>query len=296
VVIPAFNAEAFLARAVRSALDQTYPTLEVIVVDDGSSDATCQVARALETDDRRVRLIALPTNGGPAKARNVGFLAAKGDWIAVLDADDAFMPDRTKGLIAISDGAEIVAGNYLSYDAKSGKTGAPGSARSEGSQIIDLLSFADARSNHEGFALFQPMFRRSFLERHSLHYPEDIRHGEDFLLMGEALAKGAVFRISWKPEYLYTTRNSGWSRTILDYQGISADLRTFSEREDLHLSSGVRAMLLDRAARADDLHLREQIKSAFRERRFLLAFALAITHPVVWKFAFLKAKRKTATR
>jgi hypothetical protein len=55
-------------------------------------------------------------------------------------------------------------------------------------------------------------------------------------------------------------------------------------------------MLLDRAARADDLHLREQIKSAFRERRFLLAFALAITHPVVWKFAFLKAKRKLATR
>jgi hypothetical protein len=114
--------------------------------------------------------------------------------------------------------------------------------------------------------------------------------------MGEALAKGAVLRISWKPEYLYTTRNSGWSRTILNYQGIGADLRTFSEREDLHLSSGVRAMLLDRAARADDLHLREQIKSAFRERRFLLAFALAITHPVVWKFAFLKAKRKTATR
>jgi succinoglycan biosynthesis protein ExoO len=291
VVIPAYNAAEFLARAVRSALDQTYPVSEIIIVDDGSNDDTVKVARALELDDGRIKLIELGTNGGPSKARNAAIANAKSDWIAVLDADDAYLPERLATMLAVTEGADIVADNMLYYDAKKGTVGLPGARRTTGSETIDLLTFADARRDHEDFGLFQPMFRRAFLERHGLTYPEDLRHGEDFQLMVEALAKGAVFRLSWVPTYLYTTRHSGWSRTSIDYRRVSATLKALTQRDDLNLSPAVRAKLRDRAAVADDLHLREQVKEAIRNRALLRALALSVSHPVIWKFGFDKARR-----
>src|SRR5579859_6471888 len=98
VLIPAYNAGPFLHRAVGSALDQTHPPLEVIVVDDGSTDDTADVAQRLALADPRVRVIRLPENGGPAKARNAGLDLARGEWVAVLDADDAYMHARLEDL------------------------------------------------------------------------------------------------------------------------------------------------------------------------------------------------------
>ncbi len=89
VVIPAFNAAATIRSAVGSALRQTVSVLEVIVVDDGSSDATPQVVSAIA--DRRVRLIS-QANGGPSAARNAGIAAARGEWVAFLDSDDLWLP------------------------------------------------------------------------------------------------------------------------------------------------------------------------------------------------------------
>jgi glycosyltransferase involved in cell wall biosynthesis len=90
VIIPAYNAEAFIADTVRSALDQTYRDLEVIVVDDGSTDAT--VARLAGFGDRiRVHQRA---NAGVATARNTGVGLAQGDWVAFLDADDLWLPHK----------------------------------------------------------------------------------------------------------------------------------------------------------------------------------------------------------
>jgi glycosyltransferase involved in cell wall biosynthesis len=83
VVIPVFNGERFLREAVQSVLDQKYSPVEIIVVDDGSTDGTATVARSLET----VRYL-YQTNQGPAAARNRGIEQAKGSLIAFADADD----------------------------------------------------------------------------------------------------------------------------------------------------------------------------------------------------------------
>ena len=99
IVIPAFDAEEFIERTLHSALNQTHTTLEVIVVDDGSTDSTKQLAQAIAAGDPRVRIISV-ANGGVAKARNIGIEAASGEFVAFLDADDLWHPTKVERQIA----------------------------------------------------------------------------------------------------------------------------------------------------------------------------------------------------
>jgi glycosyltransferase involved in cell wall biosynthesis len=90
VVIPARNASATLERAIESVLAQTYSPHEIIVVDDGSSDASAAIARAYPS----VAVITLRDGRGAAAARNAGIRAAQGEWVAFLDADDEWLPEK----------------------------------------------------------------------------------------------------------------------------------------------------------------------------------------------------------
>lgn len=92
VVIPAYNRAATIENCVRSVQGQTYQNLEVIVVDDGSRDATIEIVERLAREDARIRLVRHERNRGAQAARNSGIYAAKGSWIAFLDSDDQFLP------------------------------------------------------------------------------------------------------------------------------------------------------------------------------------------------------------
>jgi glycosyltransferase involved in cell wall biosynthesis len=89
VVVPAYNVGAFISEAVTSVLEQRFRDLEVIVIDDGSSDRTAEIVSHIEDD--RVRLVC-QANGGLAHARNVGIRLAKGRYVAFLDGDDIWLP------------------------------------------------------------------------------------------------------------------------------------------------------------------------------------------------------------
>ena len=93
IIIPMFNAMRTLEATVASALLQTHRNTEVIIVDDGSSDGSGQCADAFATRDPRVRVIHIE-NSGVAAARNIGIAAATGEWIAPLDADDVWHPEK----------------------------------------------------------------------------------------------------------------------------------------------------------------------------------------------------------
>jgi glycosyltransferase involved in cell wall biosynthesis len=98
IVIPAYQAAAFVAGAVSSALEQTYPPAEVIVADDGSTD---DLERALAPFREGIRLVRGPHLGPPA-ARNLGFRAASGDFVVNLDADDLYEPERLEALAELA--------------------------------------------------------------------------------------------------------------------------------------------------------------------------------------------------
>src|SRR5262245_1813867 len=98
VIIPTWNRAQSVKRAISSALRQTHPPHEILVCDDGSTDNTEEVVRAM--GDSRVRWIAGPHAGCPAVPRNRGIAASKGDWIAFLDSDDAWLPEKLEAQIA----------------------------------------------------------------------------------------------------------------------------------------------------------------------------------------------------
>ena len=107
VIIPAYNAEQTLADAIRSALAQTYPAAEIIVVDDGSSDRTAAIAQNI---DPKVRLLQ-QANGGCGEARNTGARAASGAWLAFLDADDAWLPNKLERQLPYTADARVAVVN-----------------------------------------------------------------------------------------------------------------------------------------------------------------------------------------
>ncbi|MBN2511885.1 MAG: glycosyltransferase family 2 protein [Sedimentisphaerales bacterium] len=117
VVIAAYNAAETIERAMRSILAQTRPADEIIVVDDGSEDNTSQIAGSM---DRRIRVIH-QANAGSSVARNTGIEAASGDWIAFLDADDEWFPEKLRLQEALLDAnPELVWGYCNFFTAHSG--------------------------------------------------------------------------------------------------------------------------------------------------------------------------------
>jgi len=98
VVIPAYNVERYLREAIESAVAQTAPPHEILVVDDGSTDGTGAIADAVAREHAQVRVIH-QDNGGPAVARNSAIEVAAGEFLTFLDADDAMVPDRIEGQV-----------------------------------------------------------------------------------------------------------------------------------------------------------------------------------------------------
>jgi len=105
VVIPAYNADRTFKDTVQSVFEQTVQDFEIVIVDDGSKDNTIETAQSIE--DSRVKVIS-QSNGGASAARNTGIKAAKGEYVAFLDADDLWMPHKLERQLAVLTGEENV--------------------------------------------------------------------------------------------------------------------------------------------------------------------------------------------
>jgi glycosyltransferase involved in cell wall biosynthesis len=121
VVIPSYNRAAFLRAAMASVLNQTIRDLELIVVDDGSTDETPRVLQDAARGDSRIRVVRNDGDHGPGAARNAGIAQARGDWIAFLDSDDLWEPDKLVQFLAVAQrDVAMIGSDYRLADRASG--------------------------------------------------------------------------------------------------------------------------------------------------------------------------------
>ena len=127
VIIPAYNCERTIRCSVESALFQSYDVLEVLIADDASTDNTGYVLKDLAAEDSRIKLFFLEKNGGVAEARNRLLSEAKGDYIAFLDADDIWEPEKVAKHIALlqSSDADFTYSSYSFIDKDAKEIGKP---------------------------------------------------------------------------------------------------------------------------------------------------------------------------
>ena len=267
-VIAAFRAADTIARAIDSALAQEDVEVEVIVVDDASPDETAAIVKAMT--DPRVRLIRLPENRGPGGARNAGLDAARGDWVAILDADDTVRPARLTRMIARarSENAEIAVDNLevLNLDGRRERMFAD--ATLEKMPILTLAAFIGSnvlfRSTYN-FGYMKPIFERRFLEQKRLRFRQDIRIGEDYILLASALAEGGRCVVDSSAGYRYHVREGSISR-VLELRHVDAMIAADAAFLSTHtVNAGAMAMQRKRSRSLQEartfLSLVEQLKS-----------------------------------
>ena len=217
VITAAWNAQRTITRAMMSALSQSGVTIEVIVADDASTDATGAVVTGL--DDKRIRYLRLPVNGGPAAARNAAITLAQGSWIAVLDADDMLLPDRLANLVTMAyrHGLEVVTDNMVIEDAQGTQRLFIPEELNGGLQRFSIADYVACnhlfkRRPSEGY--LKPLFAADFLRRHALRYDTTTRIGEDFLLVAEAMTLGARYGRVRTAGYVYTIGTASISHRL----------------------------------------------------------------------------------
>jgi glycosyltransferase involved in cell wall biosynthesis len=122
VVIPVYNRAGSVGRAITSALEQSEAPLEIVVVDDGSTDASCEVVARLAAQEPRIRLVRQQTNLGGAAARNVGLLETRAEFVAFLDSDDEWLADHLERRVRLLRARPAVGLVFGSFFLDSGKT------------------------------------------------------------------------------------------------------------------------------------------------------------------------------
>jgi GT2 family glycosyltransferase len=204
VVTPAYNAGPFLGDCVSSVLAQTVTDLEMLVIDDGSTDETAAIADACRTRDARVRVFH-QENRGVSAARNVGLAHARGEFIAFVDADDVWAPTFLADQLAILErrpDVAVVTGNALN---RGGGTLAGHAVRSWPAVVRDIEMFD--MIVHDDAIFIMSVFRREIPERIG-GFDEALHHNEDYHFWLRAAAAGFKFVANPAPLGWYR-RHSG---------------------------------------------------------------------------------------
>ena len=223
VVTPAYNAAATIGGAISSVLGQTYRDAEVVVVDDGSTDATAAIAEAYGDPVRVVR----QENRGVAAARNRGIGEAAGELIAFCDADDAFLPEHLERLVGVWDerGGIVTANSYWLLPGGIGKPRYRGGFPKRDEQRRAILE--------QNFVSPLSLFPRALLDEIGT-FDEERRRAEDWDFWIRAIFAGRWVTLQPRPTALYRwgAESLSSARDAMDAD-VEAVLRRVAERDDL---------------------------------------------------------------
>lgn len=268
IIIPAFNSAATLARAIESVLIQSWPAYEIIVVDDGSTDATAEVARQFGD---MIYLIQ-QTNSGVSAARNAGAAVATGDWLAFLDADDTYTNDRIKlhaEWILEDATLDFLTGDYEYKDAADNLLGTSMSQHESGRMLLakasgslrvvidtptEITAFV---SNHFGDTHTLSVPRSRFIEL--CGYPTGFKVCEDIHFLTRLVAKSSRIGVICANLGVYYIHDTSATRK----NPIAAQ------------QENVRTLIdLDRLAQNFPIPVRQGVKQRMHSARYNLACAL----------------------
>lgn len=306
IIVPTYNSEDYIARAIKSVLQQTESQVEIIVIDDASVDATVQVVQQYKCD--RLQLLINDGNRGPSYSRNRGIAAARGEWIALLDSDDWFAPERIEKLlqVALAEDADVVADDlYLIANRANQPWGTRFSAplgfgwrrpKFQGVTQIDAVDFIEM-----DLGVVKPIFKRDFLVHHNLSFDDNLRYGEDFQFYLKALICGAKFIIEPQPYYYYCSRPGS---LITDYltcqQQMYADVDRFLQVDAVQKNFAL-IRSLTRRYKIVGTHLSislayNQLKAVFKSEKLFAAIAKIITNPQIVVLSILHIIRNLTQR
>ena len=230
ILVPVYNSVSTLERCLASARSQTLGDIEILVADDASTDTSAAVAECIAAQDLRVRVVRLPINRGKPHAMNVLVAQAQGEWLAVLDADDAIDPARLLHLISRAEacGVDMAADNLHYIDAGVPNDSDPaafGTALrtafdpASPERIIgraELVAGADSFGDFD-YGILKPVVRRSFVQKHHLAYYEASRLAEDFTYLLTYFVAGGRCVLVSDPLYSWTlpfgTISRRWTET-----------------------------------------------------------------------------------
>lgn len=288
IIIPAFNEESTIEASVRSVVRQTETSLEIIVVDDGSSDRTPSIVATMANSEPRLKLVVQTRNSGPGAARNRGIELARGRWIGFLDAGDWIEPQRIAELIGYGEREDV----EVVYDNQFFTVGGPAGAWRTlfpvpASPVQGLSAAAMVRNDSVGrvgnFGLLKPVIERDFLARERVRFPEALRLGEDFCFHLRCYAAGASAVLVSKPSYHYLTGGRSLSARhepasleamLEEYRALE---RTFEAQDDQDV---VHALEHKIAETAKFIEYKKFLKSLRGMSLFAAAGGL-LGHPVI---------------
>lgn len=196
VIVPVYNTSPWLRKCMDSICNQTYPNLQIIAVDDGSTDNSLSILREYAAKDPRVEIIH-QENAGLSAARNAGLRLAKGEWITGVDSDDYLLPHTYKTLmVKLDTKADIVCYGAQSVDENDNKVSL---------HIMDILFEGTHTASPKLAQLVSPTFptklwKRDFLEQWGLQFAHGLLH-EDEILWRQACA--VANNIQFIPDKLY---------------------------------------------------------------------------------------------
>lgn len=290
VLIPSFNAASTLGSAVRSALDQTLRELEVLVIDDASDDETTAVIAELASCDARLRSFRNTRNQGKAISMNRGIEAAAGDWIAVLDADDRYAPERLEHLVNLAETecVDMAADNQFFVDVVADEV--VGSAWPAGSKTrrFDLEALLAGSDAYASFSLgmLKPIYRSDFVRNAGLRYEPDARNGQDFFKLLQFFFDGGTAILSDRPLYFYTqpfgNKSRQWShasRKRYDFRQVHAVNERFVARARGRVTPSQLRKLERRSSKLNSLENFWSIRESASSGRMAEAVIHAVRHP-----------------
>ena len=231
IIIPAYNAEPYLDECLKSTIGQTYRNIQIIVVNDGSTDRTSEICARWESEDPRVRTIN-KDNGGLPAARNTGIREASGTWLLFVDSDDELLPTAVEELMGFNTDVDIVSFGWTRVSDTGNYLGSVVPREHERCDERGLISEI-AKGNLADY-IWSYMFRRS-----SISVPENVAgpFAEGYTLFEDTISlqrllRSGHYQVAFLPKALYRYRqtSSSMSRKV-DSKSARAGLEAVRELE-----------------------------------------------------------------